>query len=203
MWLAAAAVCLHVKTHNFDIQPSSHISLEGPFASDLHMPSVVDVQFAKRQHEAFFHVTVKATFNTIFLLFFFFLLGPPESSCGRNLDDLIQSLGAASLSVDEAPAEKVKGLEEPEVKAVAQDEEVKELEPEESDGEEEDEEEKEEEEEELEEEEEGVEESELLPSLEEEEERQVEEEEEEDVTNIEELVAGEPASGLRRRNRPE
>ncbi|XP_075867520.1 uncharacterized protein LOC142877058 isoform X3 [Nelusetta ayraudi] len=112
-----------------------------------------------------------------------------ESSCGRNLDDLIQSLGAASLSAEEAPPKEAKGLEEPEEKAAAQDEEVKELEPEESDEEEEDEEEKEEEEEE---EEEGMEESELMPSL-----------EEEDVTNIEEVGAGEPASGLRRRNRPE
>ncbi|XP_075867519.1 uncharacterized protein LOC142877058 isoform X2 [Nelusetta ayraudi] len=129
-----------------------------------------------------------------------------ESSCGRNLDDLIQSLGAASLSAEEAPPKEAKGLEEPEEKAAAQDEEVKELEPEESDEEEEDEEEKEEEEEEeeevveeeeeeeeeVEEEEEGMEESELMPSL-----------EEEDVTNIEEVGAGEPASGLRRRNRPE
>lgn len=150
-------------------------------------------------HVQFETVTVKEKHLKYFLWFFFPRFGPPESSCGRNLDDLIQSLGAASLSAEEALPDEAKALEEleeQEEKAAVKDEEVKELEPEEEaegeSGEEDDEEEKDEKEE-----EEGLEESELMPSLEE------EEEEEEDVTNIEEVGATEPASGLRRRNRPE
>lgn len=71
---------------------------------------------------------------------------------------------------------------------------MKELIPEESDGEAEEEgnEEEDDKEEEEEEEEEGLEDSELMPSL-----------EELYETNIEEVGAEQPASGLRRRNRPE
>lgn len=124
-----------------------------------------------------------------------------EASCGRNLDDLIQSLGAADLSAAEARLEtqssagtaetservRPKGSEELQDEAATEGEEMKELVPEETDGEMEDEVNDEDEEEEGGEEED----SELMPSLEEYE------------TNIEEVGAEEPASGLRRRNRPE
>lgn len=69
---------------------------------------------------------------------------------------------------------------------------MKELIPEESDGEAEEEGNEEEDDKEEEEEEEGLEDSELMPSL-----------EESYETNIEEVGAEQPASGLRRRNRPE
>lgn len=69
---------------------------------------------------------------------------------------------------------------------------MKELIPEESDGEAEEEGNEEEDDKEEEEEEEGLEDSELMPSL-----------EELYETNIEEVGAEQPASGLRRRNRPE
>lgn len=125
----------------------------------------------------------------------FFFCSPfwlPESSSGRNLDELIESLGAASLAAEEAPAEEADGLEDREEKNVPADEDVKELEAEEGaqdeSGDEDDKEQKEEK---------GLEQFELMPSLEEEEEK------EDDVTNIEEVGAAEPASGLRRRNRPE
>lgn len=125
-----------------------------------------------------------------------------ESSCGRNLDDLIESLGASDATAVEASlpetqksagapehSEKVKPrhkASEAENDAVAEGEEMKELLPEESDGEVEEEgnmEESDEEEEE---------DSELMPSL-----------EDSFETNIEEVGAEQPLSGLRRRNRPE
>ncbi|XP_044042934.1 coiled-coil domain-containing protein 107 [Siniperca chuatsi] len=131
-----------------------------------------------------------------------------EASCGRNLDDLIESLGLNDTSAAEASlvdkqtsagtaSEKVyqKHLEAKD-EAASEGEEMKELIPEESDREAEEEgnveEEDSEEEEEEEEEEEGLEDSELMPSL-------------EDLyeTNIEEVGAEQPASSLRRRNRPE
>ncbi|TKS91051.1 hypothetical protein D9C73_025185 [Collichthys lucidus] len=126
-----------------------------------------------------------------------------EASCGRNLDDLIESLGAndtftveASLAEMQASAgaavasEKVyeKHLED-EDKATTEGEEMRELIPEESEGEAEGEG-KMEEEEDRDVEEEGLEDSE--PSL-----------EESWETNIEEVGAEQPVSGLRRRNRPE
>ncbi|XP_047431896.1 coiled-coil domain-containing protein 107 [Mugil cephalus] len=134
-----------------------------------------------------------------------------EATCERNLDDLIESLGAsdASAAADKQPSEKTcekvyeKRLD---VKddAEAEGEDMKELRPEESVGEEEDgdaeegqgevEVEKEEEEEvdRAEEDKEGWENSEPIPSL-------------EDLceTNIEKAGVEQSASGLRRRNRPE
>ncbi|KAM9334603.1 uncharacterized protein ABDE67_021153 [Symphorus nematophorus] len=132
-----------------------------------------------------------------------------EASCGRNLDDLIESLGANDASAAEASlvetqssagaaeaSEKVyqKRLEAKD-EAATEGEEMKELTREESDGEAEAEGsvENEEEDDKEEEEEEGLEDSELMPSL-----------EESYETNIEEVGAEQPAaSGLRRRNRPE
>ncbi|XP_023152028.2 coiled-coil domain-containing protein 107 isoform X1 [Amphiprion ocellaris] len=131
-----------------------------------------------------------------------------ESSCERNLDDLIESLGASDTTADkqssavtaEASKKVYEKHSEARDDAAAEGEEMKELRPEESDGEaaieEEDVEAEEEEDdraaEEEEEEEEGLEHSELMPSL-------------EDLyeTNIEEVGADQLASGLRRRNRPE
>ncbi|XP_037617027.1 coiled-coil domain-containing protein 107 isoform X1 [Sebastes umbrosus] len=130
-----------------------------------------------------------------------------EASCERNLDDLIESLGANDTSTVEAslvdkqtspvtaePSEKVyQKLVEDE--AATEGEEMKELVPEESDGEaEEEEDDDKEEEEEVEEEaeEEGSEDCELMPSL-----------EDPYETNIEEVGAEQLASGLRRRNRPD
>ncbi|XP_010750570.2 uncharacterized protein ccdc107 isoform X1 [Larimichthys crocea] len=126
-----------------------------------------------------------------------------EASCGRNLDDLIESLGANDTSTVEASlaemqasagaavaSEKVyeKHLEDKD-KATTEGEEMRELIPEESEGEAEGEG-KMEEEEDGDVEEEGLEDSE--PSL-----------EESWETNIEEVGAEHPVSGLRRRNRPE
>ncbi|XP_074482433.1 uncharacterized protein LOC141762273 isoform X2 [Sebastes fasciatus] len=131
-----------------------------------------------------------------------------EASCERNLDDLIESLGANDTSTVEAslvdkqtspvtaePSEKVyQKLVEDE--AATEGEEMKELVPEESDGEaeeeEEDDDDKEEEDEEEEAEEEGSEDCELMPSL-----------EDPYETNIEEVGAEQLAFGLRRRNRPD
>lgn len=126
-----------------------------------------------------------------------------EASCERNLDDLIESLGASdTYLVDTQPSagtvaasEKVyqKPLEAKD-EAATEGEDMKELIPEESDGEAEEEEKGDEEEmEEVDrEEEEGLEECELMPSL-----------ENSSEINIEEVRAEQPASGLRRRNRPE
>ena len=84
-------------------------------------------------------------------------------------------------------------LSEAKDEAATEGEEMKELQPEESDGEaEEEENDNKEEEEEEEEEEEGLEDSELTPSS-----------GESCETNIEEVGVEQPASGLRRRNRPE
>lgn len=130
-----------------------------------------------------------------------------EASCGRNLDDLIESLGASDTSAVEASlvekessagaaeaSEKVyqKRLEAKD-EAATDGEEMKELIPEESDGEAEEEGnvEEEQEDDKNQEEEEGLEDSEL-PSL-----------EESYETNIEEVGGEQPVSGLRRRNRPE
>lgn len=128
-----------------------------------------------------------------------------EVSCGRNLDDLIESLGAtgpseteasllekqSSVGGAEASVQYPKCLEELQDEAATEGEEMKELIPEESDGEAE-EEGNEEEEEDDKEEEEGSEDSELMPSL-----------EESYETNIEEVGAEQLTSGLRRRIRPE
>ncbi|KAM6896177.1 uncharacterized protein PEZ65_021322 isoform 2-T2 [Lycodopsis pacificus] len=130
---------------------------------------------------------------------------PPlnEASCERNLDDLIESLGAGDASAEEAPladeqsspgtaeAEQVyqKRLED---EAATEGEEMKELVPEESDGEAEEEGNEEEEEEEDREEDEELEDSEHIPSL-----------EDSYETNIGEAGATQPSSGLRRRNRPD
>uniref|UniRef100_UPI0037E716F8 protein RIC-3 n=1 Tax=Semicossyphus pulcher TaxID=241346 RepID=UPI0037E716F8 len=129
-----------------------------------------------------------------------------EASCGRNLDELIESLGVKDTSAVEASladkqtsagteeaSEKVyeKRLEA-EGEAATEGEEMKELTPEESDGEAEDGGNVEEEGDIKEEEQEGSEDSELLPSL-----------ESSYETNIEEVGAEQLASGLRRRNRPE
>ncbi|XP_038594967.1 coiled-coil domain-containing protein 107 isoform X2 [Micropterus salmoides] len=133
-----------------------------------------------------------------------------EASCGRNLDDLIESLGAddttavkASMVEKHTSAGATEVLEkiyqkhlEAKDEAATEGEEMKELIPEDSDREAEEEGHVEEEEEvaveEEEEEEEGLEDSELMPSLEESYEK-----------NIEEVGAEQPAPGLRRRNRPE
>ncbi|XP_036978087.1 coiled-coil domain-containing protein 107 [Acanthopagrus latus] len=131
-----------------------------------------------------------------------------EASCGRNLDDLIESLGANDTSALEASLVEKQSSTGPEAEAservyqklleakdeaATEGEEMKELQPEESDGEaEEEENDNKEEEEEEEEEEEGLEDSELTPSS-----------GESCETNIEEVGAEQPASGLRRRNRPE
>ncbi|XP_060885426.1 coiled-coil domain-containing protein 107 isoform X3 [Labrus mixtus] len=133
-----------------------------------------------------------------------------EASCGRNLDELIESLGAretlmaaeASLAENqtsggtaEAPGKDYEKHVEAEDEAATEGEEMKELGPEKSEGEEEEdgkEEGLEEEEEEGEEEGEGVEDPQLMPSL-----------ESSCETNIEEIGAEQAASGLRRRNRPE
>nr|XP_020502815.1 neurofilament light polypeptide-like isoform X1 [Labrus bergylta] len=131
-----------------------------------------------------------------------------EASCGRNLDELIESLGAretlmaaeASLAENqtsggtaEAPGKDYVKHVEAEDEAATEGEEMKELSPEKSEGEEE-EDGKEEgvEEEEEEGEGEGVEDPQLMPSL-----------ESSCETNIEEIGAEQAASGLRRRNRPE
>nr|XP_033470855.1 coiled-coil domain-containing protein 107 isoform X2 [Epinephelus lanceolatus] len=131
-----------------------------------------------------------------------------EASCERNLDDLIESLGANDTSAVQASlvdkqsstrtaeaSEKVYqkslgGKDE----AATEGEELKELVPEDSDGESEEEGNVEEEEEvdKEQEEEKGLEDSELMPSL-----------EDSYETNIEEVGMEQPASGLRRRNRPD
>ncbi|KAM7366860.1 hypothetical protein PAMP_014801 [Pampus punctatissimus] len=130
-----------------------------------------------------------------------------DSSCERNLDDLIESLGANDNSTADAspmatqpsagPAASEEVYHKPlEAKdeAAAEGEDMRELILEKSDGETEEEEEEEEEEggdEEME--KEGLENwSELMPSL-----------QDSSETNIEEVGAEQPASGLRRRNRPE
>ncbi len=124
----------------------------------------------------------------------------PEASCGRNLDDLIESLGAsdtpaveASLVENQSSAETAEGSEkvyqkrlEAKDEAAKEGEEMKELIQEESEGEAEEDGNVEEEEED------GLKDSELMPSL-----------EDSYKTNIEEVGAEQPASGLRRRNRPE
>ncbi|CAJ1055617.1 coiled-coil domain-containing protein 107 isoform X2 [Xyrichtys novacula] len=126
-----------------------------------------------------------------------------NASCGRNLDELIESLGAKDASAAEASlvdkqtsaetaeaSEKVyKKSLDPEEEAVKDGEEMKELSPERSEGE--GEEDGDEEEDEVMEEE-GLEDSEMMPSL-----------ESSCETNIEEVGAEQVASGLRRRNRPE
>ncbi|KAM6962326.1 uncharacterized protein LKV04_021147 [Tautogolabrus adspersus] len=127
-----------------------------------------------------------------------------EASCGRNLDELIESLGARETSMTaeaslvdkqtsggtaEAPGKVYEKHMEAEDEAATEGEEMKELGPEKSEGEEEE----VGKEEGLEEEgEEGLEDSELMPSL-----------ESSCETNIEEISAEQAASGLRRRNRPE
>ncbi|XP_059182135.1 coiled-coil domain-containing protein 107 isoform X2 [Centropristis striata] len=122
-----------------------------------------------------------------------------EASFERNLDDLIESLGANdTLAVEASLVDKQTSPETAEAsenvyqkpseakdEAATEGEEMKELIPEESDGEEGKVEEEEEEEE-------GLEDSELMPSL-----------EDSCETNIEEVGAEQPASGLRRRNRPD
>ncbi|XP_029317450.1 protein RIC-3 isoform X3 [Cottoperca gobio] len=124
-----------------------------------------------------------------------------NASCERNLDDLIESLGANDTSSGEASPVDVQTSpgaadaseqvhqkrSEAKDEAATEGEEMKELIPEESDGEAE-----EDGNEEDTEEEEGPEDCELMPSL-------------EDLheTNIEEVGAEQPASGLRRRNRPD
>lgn len=106
-----------------------------------------------------------------------------EASCGRNLDDLIESLGASEASSMEAsPLEQ--NVEELEEEAAADGGKAKELLPEEANTpakEDRSQDEMEEEEEE-----------DLMPSLEESSER-----------NVEDVRQVEPLSGLRRRNRPE
>ncbi|XP_063762005.1 coiled-coil domain-containing protein 107 isoform X2 [Eleginops maclovinus] len=116
-----------------------------------------------------------------------------ESSCERNLDDLIESLGAKDSSAAETSPE-VSGQIPPgrvEDDAAAEGEELKELKPEESNGEEAEKEEEEEEEEE-EEDDDDDDDSELMPSL-----------EDSYETNIEDVGAEALVSGLRRRNRPD
>lgn len=126
-----------------------------------------------------------------------------ESSCERNLDDLIESLGASDTTVDkqssavtaEASEKVYEKHSEARDDAAAEGEEMKELRPEDSDGEaaiEEEDVEAEEEDDRAAVEEEGLEHSELMPSL-----------EDSYETNIEEVGAEQLASGLRRRNRPE
>lgn len=132
-----------------------------------------------------------------------------EASCGRNLDELIESLGANASTMDALlvdkqtsagtaeSAEKVYQSLETKNDAATEGEEMKELIAEESDVEAEEEESVEREEdhdkeEEEEEEEEGLEDSELMPLV-----------EESYDTNIEEVGAEQTPSGLRRRNRPE
>ncbi|XP_068442702.1 coiled-coil domain-containing protein 107 [Clinocottus analis] len=124
---------------------------------------------------------------------------PPlnEATCERNLDDLIESLGAGDASAAEASvadeqtspgtaeAERVyRKHSEAEDEAAAEGEEMKELVPQGSD--------EEEEEDGNVEGDEGLEGSELMPSL-----------ENSYETNIEEVGAEQLASGLRRRNRPD
>lgn len=127
-----------------------------------------------------------------------------EASCERNLDDLIESLGASDTSAavhKQPPAETTAASdkayeEQSEVTDDTAAEDMKELRPEESDGEaaaaavEEEEEDAEAEEEDDRADEEELEQSELMPSL-----------EDSYDTNIEEV--GAEQSGLRRRNRPE
>ncbi|XP_071776150.2 uncharacterized protein LOC139927772 [Centroberyx gerrardi] len=130
-----------------------------------------------------------------------------EASGERNLDDLIESLAARdTLAADASPEENqtcagtAEASEQVRPQAAATGaEELGEQIPEESEREEEEDMEEEEEDEDEEEEEDGEEEeeeelddSELMPSL-----------EESHETNIEDVGAEQPASGLRRRNRPE
>ncbi|KAJ4924727.1 hypothetical protein JOQ06_003678 [Pogonophryne albipinna] len=112
-----------------------------------------------------------------------------ESSCERNLDDIIESLGAKDSAAESSPetpeaSEQIRpsGLED---HAAAEGEEMKELKPEESDGEVAEKEEEGEEEE-------GLEDSELMPSL-----------EDSSETNIEDVGSEQLVSGLRRRNKPD
>ncbi|XP_026220044.1 coiled-coil domain-containing protein 107 [Anabas testudineus] len=131
-----------------------------------------------------------------------------ETSCNRNLDDLIESLGASATEASAEDKRTSAAAEASEMvyqkhsdakdEAAAEGEEMKQLTPGGSEGEKiqeggvvEEEEEEEEEEEDVEEEddEEGLEESELLASLE--------------PPNIEEVGAEQLPSGLRRRNRPD
>ncbi|XP_041636165.1 coiled-coil domain-containing protein 107 [Cheilinus undulatus] len=127
-----------------------------------------------------------------------------EASCGRNLDDLIESIGAKDTSAaGTSPLNKETSAETAEASgkvyekhvkaeddAATEGEEMKELSTEKSGGEED--EGDEDVGEEQDEEEEGVEDSDLMPSL-----------ESPYETNIEEVGAEQVGSGLRRRNRPE
>lgn len=110
-----------------------------------------------------------------------------EASCGRNLDDIIESLGAGETSLMEAsPLGKQNSAEQVSPAAseeLEEGEELKELVPEEDDMPVEEDRDQDEEE---------VEDCELMPSLEESPER-----------NFEDSGRVEPVSGLRRRNRPE
>ncbi|XP_072233779.1 uncharacterized protein [Leuresthes tenuis] len=121
-----------------------------------------------------------------------------EASCERNLDDLIESLGASDTlaAADKQPSSETANaaetvyerLSDDDDDAATEGEKMKELRPEESDGEAA----VEGEDVEADDEEEGLEHPELMASL-------------EDLckTNIEEIGAEEPATSLRRRNRPE
>lgn len=136
-----------------------------------------------------------------------------EASCERNLDDLIESLGAhdtlaadaflvdkqASGGTVEASKKIHEKPSEPKDEAAAESDDMRELIQEESDketeeeeGDEEDLQEANSEEEQEEEEEEGLEESDHMPSI-----------EDRSETNIKEAGAEQPAPGLRRRNRPD
>lgn len=111
----------------------------------------------------------------------------PDTSCGRNLGDLIESLGAADPSETEASLTKNQGSADSSEHVYPEClEEVKELTPEQSDVLAEEEGSKEEVDNEEEED------CDLIPSLE----GPIE-------TNTEEVGGAEPATGLRRRNRPE
>ncbi|KAM9845802.1 uncharacterized protein ACBR49_010796 [Aulostomus maculatus] len=125
-----------------------------------------------------------------------------EASCEQNLDDLIESLGATDMPrADASPVETQASVGtsasseklspkplDPQDEAATEGEDMKKLTPKQSDGETEE----EEGDEEVIEEEEGPEESDPLPSL-----------EDSPETNTGEAAAELPASGLRRRNRPE
>ncbi|XP_070710320.1 coiled-coil domain-containing protein 107 isoform X2 [Pempheris klunzingeri] len=129
-----------------------------------------------------------------------------EASCESNLDDLIESLGSNDTStadaslVDRQTSAGAAGASErvhqkhaeAQDEAATEGEEMKELMPQDSDGEAEEEQDTEESSEDEKEGKEGLEDSELMPSL-----------EGSYEANIEEVGAEQPASGLRRRNRPE
>lgn len=113
---------------------------------------------------------------------------PAEASCGRNLDDIIESLGASETSaMDAPPPDKQIGGAASEEDAAAEGEKLKELTPEEDDHDDDD-----------------------VPAEEEEDRGQDKEEEAEDCELVpapeersEAVGYVEPVSGLRRRNRPE